>query len=368
MVLLDLDGKEKRVKHTLMSGHRCTSMINSVLNAAYIRCVLGDDYDSWHSEHVGDDIIMSTDSAALVDSNLRSLLSCGLRFKRSKQAFGTHCAEFLRLSFDSYGGVGYLPRCIATAISGNWVTQKRLDFREYQESINQICWTLLMRSGTDRISLCLKSTLMRRLGLDAVAATGVCQCKYSLNGAPVFGVDGVTCRMTWQPKKARTKFAGKEMPTHAIDTFSTHSREVKALADVGVSRTLVKSVLIGMSYTDVLDDVESVIQWSVADECLVSPASLHCPWNHFEIPPLPARCEQQKLVLIEAFRGLLTDVQIGRLCSALGVSADDWLRHSCDENPACHILRTPIPYSDARCLGRDIRMTAKITTSYPLAA
>ncbi len=52
----DLQGEWRRVNGTLMSGHRMTSVINTILNAAYIRLVLGDElYLRIHSEHVGDD-------------------------------------------------------------------------------------------------------------------------------------------------------------------------------------------------------------------------------------------------------------------------------------------------------------------------
>ncbi len=52
-----------------MSGHRMTSMINTILNAAYMRIILGPGlYNRCECEHVGDDILISTDSA--VDAEL----------------------------------------------------------------------------------------------------------------------------------------------------------------------------------------------------------------------------------------------------------------------------------------------------------
>jgi hypothetical protein len=42
---------------TLPSGHRLTTIINTILNAAYMRIALGDLYDTMFMFHVGDDVV-----------------------------------------------------------------------------------------------------------------------------------------------------------------------------------------------------------------------------------------------------------------------------------------------------------------------
>ncbi|MCP3662368.1 MAG: hypothetical protein GY696_07710 [Gammaproteobacteria bacterium] len=94
MQVRDCDGTWRRVRGTLMSGHRMTSIVNTILNAAYTRLVLGEElYLQIHSEHVGDDIVMSTDDADAATLIVDCLMGSALRFQRSKQSFGTLCCE-----------------------------------------------------------------------------------------------------------------------------------------------------------------------------------------------------------------------------------------------------------------------------------
>ncbi len=152
-------GDELHVAGTLMSGHRMTTIINTVLNAAYMRVILGSDlYNKCCICHVGDDILISTDSsddAALV---VDRALSSSLRFQRSKQSFGTLCAEFVRISFNRSVGVGYFCR----AVSGSWVNDYILNKRDYINSILRVLWNLHNRSAMHGFSVNLfRSTIHR---------------------------------------------------------------------------------------------------------------------------------------------------------------------------------------------------------------
>ncbi len=93
-----------RASGTLMSGHRLTSLINTVLNAAYTRIAMGVDvYSRVHVEHVGDDIVMSTCDERLLSKAVTAMLHSGLRLQAEKQSCGEINAEFLRCCYNMRG-------------------------------------------------------------------------------------------------------------------------------------------------------------------------------------------------------------------------------------------------------------------------
>ncbi len=81
------DDTWRKVTGTLMSGHRLTSLINTVLNAAYTRIALGQNlYPQVHVEHVGDDIVMSTNDESVLSGAVIAMLRSGLRLQVDKQS------------------------------------------------------------------------------------------------------------------------------------------------------------------------------------------------------------------------------------------------------------------------------------------
>ncbi len=79
MHVKNLDGEWCQVQGTLMSGHRMTSMINTVLNAAYIRYVVGEDaYNACHFTHVGDDVLGSSDDIHAITTVVERALAPSL--------------------------------------------------------------------------------------------------------------------------------------------------------------------------------------------------------------------------------------------------------------------------------------------------
>ncbi len=161
-----------RTMGTLMSGHRMTSIINSVLNAAYTRIAIGERlYNSMYFEHVGDDILGSSEDCDVVDLAVRRMLRSGLALQRAKQGCGTHSAEFLRVCFNETAGIGYAARCIAGIVSGNWVSENQLSPRDYTTSLFNGLWNIITRCAVGRdIGLAAYSTVVRRIGLQGSAA------------------------------------------------------------------------------------------------------------------------------------------------------------------------------------------------------
>ncbi len=85
MHVMDMDGEWQRISGTLMSGHRMTSIINTILNAAYLRIVLGNDiYNACNFLHVGDDVLATCDEASVAHTVVNATMQSSLRFQRQK--------------------------------------------------------------------------------------------------------------------------------------------------------------------------------------------------------------------------------------------------------------------------------------------
>lgn len=249
---------------TLMSGHRMTSIINTVLNAAYIRLVLGEaDYAQLHIEHVGDDIVSSTDSSELAERVVQKLLASGLTLQREKQGFGELCAEFLRISYDKQNACGYVARSISTLVCGNWVTEAVLDPEKYANSLQQGMWTLRNRAMDPEAAVLLVTTLARRLALSGEDAYEVSLGTLSINGAPIWGEYGrprALRSLIMLSGSGKTKSTvpkrvdGVRLPTYATRDLAAHSKEFRDLIHVGVPRSIILQAMHAASYSNFRED------------------------------------------------------------------------------------------------------------------
>lgn len=170
---------------TLPSGHRATTFFNTILNAAYLMAVLGPLYERFNWLHAGDDVYTGGVSLDELGEVARVLRRSRLRMNASKQGLGRESAEFLRMSFNSSGGVGYLARAVATGLSGSWVKDAALSPREYLSSVCERAWTWTMRSGV-RIGDLMYHTMLRRVPQLGHAWFKILTLRASLDGSPVF--------------------------------------------------------------------------------------------------------------------------------------------------------------------------------------
>nr|USO16292.1 RNA-dependent RNA polymerase [Phomopsis vexans victorivirus 1] len=156
-------GKEVGIaKGTLMSGHRCTTYINSVLNAVYLRLVLGAHfYDEAVAMHVGDDVYLGVRSyrdAAFVRG---AIAASQLRMNPMKQSVGHVSTEFLRNVASGRSIRGYLARAVSGIVSGNWVSDLTLDPSEALTSVLSSAHSINNRASVNTLSLLLESALVR---------------------------------------------------------------------------------------------------------------------------------------------------------------------------------------------------------------
>lgn len=246
----------KRVGHmygTLCSGHRATTFINSVLNAAYIDYVIGD-LSAVGSMHVGDDVYIACPDLSAAAEIISAVRASGLRVNPMKQSIGYHTAEFLRLAVTERHATGYVARSISSAISGNWLTLHKQNAVEFLRTMVAHAWTLGNRCGDPRYGLLLvmsvgRVTRVARRKLEALL-TG----KVALGSGPArTSCDNYVSTYEIVEDNNRELYSGaavdhilSTVPKLASQDYLSHcvselEREALKLTRVGVIQSMVKA-------------------------------------------------------------------------------------------------------------------------------
>lgn len=179
-------GATMRLLGTLMSGHRGTMFINTVLNRAYLLCAVPD-FANHNALHVGDDVYISSQNMSSVDTILRGAFESGLRMNPVKQSIGNVGSEFLRMAITSHSVFGYLARTVSSVVSGNWEGERRLRPVEFLNTIVSQSWTLRNRSfGLDWTNI-LYGCTKKRVPIGRGLLRDLLSHRVSLNGGPVLG-------------------------------------------------------------------------------------------------------------------------------------------------------------------------------------
>nr|ALD89108.1 RNA-dependent RNA polymerase [Phomopsis longicolla totivirus 1] len=231
------------VKGTLMSGHRCTTYFNSVLNEAYLAIVLGRQFlDQAHSLHVGDDVYLGVRNYQEVDRVITLIGKSRLRMNPAKQSVGHVSTEFLRVASDSRYSYGYLARAVASAVAGNWVNEQTLDPIEGLATILAAARALANRSGIADAPLLLFTSAKRITKLeskDDATLRGLLTGAIAANNGPNFQSSGrYTSVRIDLVDPDRDDFGYTLLPLFATRTYlATQASEIEidALTRAGVS-------------------------------------------------------------------------------------------------------------------------------------
>nr|APT68189.1 RNA-dependent RNA polymerase [Leishmania RNA virus 1] len=171
---------------TLMSGHRATSFINSVLNRAYIICAGGHVPTSMH---VGDDVLMSC-TLEQANNLIANLAHNGVRLNVSKQVFSNLSGEFLRVAHREHSSHGYLARVISSAVSGNWVSDHTLNQQEALMNAIVCCRGILNRSlpgEKNPVVRVISKSVSKRTKIDEGTIRLLLSGRACLRGGVVYG-------------------------------------------------------------------------------------------------------------------------------------------------------------------------------------
>jgi hypothetical protein len=190
---LYVDGEHiGRAKGTLLSGHRLTTFINSVLNLAYLK-VFCPIIDNCMSMHVGDDVFVSAPDLKTAGTLVMQLKLSPIRAKQAKQSLGEWSAEFLRMCTRGKVTRGYLCRTISTCIMGNWVNDLRLEPEEALKTMIDAGWTLANRSQNLELSRLLYCSVCRMTGMKGWVVDSLLMGQIALNDGPQRAFNGHRC-------------------------------------------------------------------------------------------------------------------------------------------------------------------------------
>jgi len=169
---------------SLMSGHRGTTFINSVLNLAYL-AMADSELFGMRTMHVGDDVYVACATHAEAARVLENVKGCKLRMNTMKQSVGAYTAEFLRVATSRDASYGYVARSIAACVEGNWANAARLDPVEHLRTMVSHAWTLENRSICTPVSLMLTSAICRYSGLKRGTVERLVRGTLALGNSPV---------------------------------------------------------------------------------------------------------------------------------------------------------------------------------------
>uniref|UniRef100_A0A2V0RBD8 RdRp n=1 Tax=viral metagenome TaxID=1070528 RepID=A0A2V0RBD8_9ZZZZ len=207
---------------TLMSGHRATTFINSVLNAAYIIAVSPTAWAKMTSMHTGDDIFAIFATIAEFEELVDAMRKVGLRLNPMKQSVGYITAEFLRCAVTDFGAIGYYPRSVASCISGNWVNDNALEAEESLNSMLNSARSLINRAcGQHLVALLLVPSLMRQTGLSRTNIENLVTGRMALRGGPCYSQTPVYRSASLKVVRA-TENVQNDLPSHATEDYLTH--------------------------------------------------------------------------------------------------------------------------------------------------
>lgn len=359
-----------KLRSTLMSGHRATTLINSVLNLAYIMvCEPG--FFKNPSLHVGDDVYIGLKSDREAVSVLESVQKAGIRMNPLKQSFGMQTAEFLRCAMGRFEARGYVARAIGAIISGNWVSENRLDPVEAITTMIGAAWTLANRSEVD-VSYLLIPDLCRVTGLKKKLLIDVLAGRASINGSPLRASNNFSESYSMAMRGTEVVQAGVVLEhrgrTAATDSYLTsHVTEPERVA-LSLAGGDIKEMMVWSSYSKTLisSDVTPAGDVDLKFHGLVAR-----PFEAIDVADCLRLSRKRGLLegypLIMMVKDRLSASDVRRLLALLGVDSgiDPFMTAFGQKEKNNVFVNGYITYQDARTLG-PVANGRIMSASYPI--
>ncbi|UYD40981.1 RNA-dependent RNA polymerase [Botryosphaeria dothidea victorivirus 3] len=347
-----------RALGTLMSGHRGTTFINSVLNEVYLAIELGREWlDARPSIHVGDDVYMGVRTYAEAAYVIDRCRSSRLRMNPMKQSVGHVATEFLRLACAGRATYGYLARAVASTVSGNWVSEEAQDPYDGLTSMLTNARSLANRAACPFLPLLLRRSVQRITKLprrDHKKIDSLLTGLVALEDGPMFSqgaeyvwVDATTIM------PPPDDWGYQTLPLQATSQYLSRCAkpiEVRYLNEAGVSVTGVmaeasyrKSFAARFSRSDgiILSDVKRrAVAGTAAVESLLN---VRPPTGCLSPYPL-LRLARRRIPTFVLRRAI---AEAGGNPDAADLNLEAWgeYKHGC-------IVATPLSYADAASYGR----------------
>ncbi|AZT88645.1 RNA-dependent RNA polymerase [Tolypocladium ophioglossoides totivirus 1] len=354
---VSLRGKEIGVMAgTLPSGHRGTTYINSVFNAAYIRHALGEDlYRDISSLHVGDDVYSSCPTHSHASILLDRVGEYGCRMNAAKQSVGSVSAEFLRLAVRPTYATGYFCRALASTVSGNWTSSAKLGPKEFLASICASSRSLQNRGRTTALIPILARAASRVTKLRYRGLVPIIAGEAAIAGGPVFTESSVIRTREYVEGPEERELPSKvrrDWPTHATDSYLATSLKPVEVAALVLTKRSVKSVMLLSSYKKALVDDFSLRGCQLRNVRDRRPVGSASAQDLLFRPDRPGCLE--KYPILPYLKGYLTSMQLRELVRlANGDStASDIRRVAWGEESRSKIIQGVLSYSDAASLSK----------------
>lgn len=369
-----------QVKRSLMSGHRGTSFINSVLNAAYLRLAIGmERYEHIQSFHVGDDVLIFCRSASEAYQILKDMEATGFRLQSTKQSVGAAGFEFLRMAGTRRQAQGYLARAVSSCVSGNWTTDWQMAPAAALHSLVQMARSIINRSVNLNAWQLMLSSSAAITNLPREVLCEVLSGQVAVGSGPVYRTDGrhESREIMEIPDQAYARLSSlneKELPRWATRDYFENgccALEHKAMEVAGFAPW---GAALRSTYGDLATLADSQMDDGLASN--VEPVSLGARTLFMktgetildrELDRPVQRGVLAQFPIIAFLQHVLTDEQLGELLRAGGyqfepgterITAFGGVREGAT-------IRGWLPYSDAASLGtRAIPQAVRVV--YPL--
>jgi len=236
---------------TLMSGHRGTTIVNSILNAAYFISAAPDLWDKYESFHTGDDVVANFKSFSDVEQVIDSMHAAGCRLNKVKQSIGLVSQEFLRMAIGKEFAIGYLCRGVVECVNGNWVNEDPLEAEDSVKTIIGCVRTVINRSGNINAARLCRISVRRFLRTKKANIVGLLTGQIALGEGPMYSMTSASWRGGTLSKKDLSEIVGDEVLKYKAnatnDYLSEHAKLIERIALVGAGLSI-KRMMVGASY------------------------------------------------------------------------------------------------------------------------
>lgn len=341
---------------TLMSGHRLTTFINSVLNEVYLALALSREFlDKQRALHVGDDVYLGVSSYSEASHVVKSILHSPLRMNPAKQSVGHVSTEFLRVATAGRYCYSYLSRCVASITSGNWANELALAPSEALTSLLASARSLANRSGLADVALLLVPSVRRLIGAgssDDHLLRDLLTGRLALGNGPQFQSSGSYRQVAVTETSGPQEQSPPSVPLYATRRYlatQASEIEVKVLTRAGVS---VEGSMSTASWSKTLTRPSPHTQLLTFGPVTVSPC-VGLEWAEVVLRRPKAVGVLSAYPLLTLARNRLREPEVRYAIALAGGNPNTpWLDYEAwgEYKHGC-VIDTPMSYSDAAALG-----------------
>jgi hypothetical protein len=344
---------------TLPSGHRATTFVNTILNAAYCLYVMDGEDLAVEAYHCGDDVVMFGQDQP-ISKIIKEFINSPFRVNPAKQSVGESVGEFLRVAFTPTQARGYSARAISSMVSGNWVTDNRLDRNAYVETMVRNLWTVAARSGCSRLGTVCISSLRRRVPELALYAQDLVTHSVSWNGTPVMvAPEGLKVRVI-RSEGGRVRVP-VQLPqySNASDDFLHNHIDFALLKESGITPGQVRHALRRACVKPRLEGADRGLSVWTDDTSDVSTL----PFNY--LMRSHSREDKSYGEAFNVLAQLFSKVHWRRIISAVrGITSDPVSVTGNSEWPVC--ANYDVPFADAMAMRKRLSQCVNLAVYYPV--